>query len=671
MKNILSKFVSKLPILYKIIALPVTIVLVLVLFPQQKQATHYDYSVGSIWNEGDLYAPFDFSVQHSQELIDENMSKAKAEATLYYSEDSSAYMSACNRLRQYAKNNKLSANEERRLKLTLDSIYSIGYISTPENMPNFETHTIILIHGNVGSERKVNDFVKRADIENKVLADSILVENIVFDAARTQLELDAWLSQSGFTAEMIMNGELIIAKGEPVSKENAEIIASLEREMDTRFSSQYNVWGHYAGNFMLCLIAFMALYMFMKITRHKILEDNRKVTFVLLTVLIMVAATALVVKLSPEWVLVVPLCIAPVLMRVFFDMRVALYIHLATVIILGNMVPNSFEFIFYQLVTGMVSIISVRNFERRSNFFTVCGVIFLTYSFIYTGGMLSQETTLAHLNPDRYLMFFINALLTLLAYPLIYLFERMFGMVTDLTLMEISSTSSPALRELSRKAPGTFQHSMQVANISEDLVSELGGNALLAKVGALYHDIGKLNAPLYFTENQNSDFNPHDELEYEDSARIITHHVVDGIDLARKYKLPGCVIDFIRTHHGTTFTGYFFAKQKEAHPDEEVDISAFRYAGPTPFSKETAIVMIVDSVEAACKSLKNHDKESINNLIDKIVDGKIREHQLNNCDLTFNDITFIKHMLKEKMPSIYHVRISYPVTATTSEEKPQ
>ena len=659
-KQIPQRLASRLSAIYKVAAMLVTIVLILFFFPNAQPELRYDFAVGSIWSDSDLYAPFDFAVQRSLSEREHELAKARSQSLLYYTFDSTAATTAHERLTTMAASGRMAQAEKRLLDKTIDSIYRIGYIEEPTDFGDVQSHTLVLLRGNTGSEFRVTDFVRMQDIHNPLLADSILVPNIRFDNIRTQLELDSWLSQSKVASDFVRKGQLIVSKGEPVTTETAEVIQSLETERNARLKDTYNPVGRYAGLFLLCFMAIFSLYMFLKITRHKILEDNRKVTFVLLVILLMVGATALVLHVNDDWVLIVPLCIAPILMRVFFDMRVALYIHLATVIILGNMVPNPFEFIFYQLVTGMMSIISVRNFERRSSFFTVSLVIFLTYSLIYTSGVLSQFTNLDTINPIRYIIFFLNALLTLLAYPLIFVFERMFGMVTNLTLLEISSTNTPALRELSRNAPGTFQHSMQVANISEDIVSEIGGNALLARVGALYHDIGKMTAPLYFTENQTGDFNPHNELDYEESARVITQHVPDGIELARKYRLPSVVADFIRTHHGTTYTGYFYAKQKELAPTAPIDSSAFRYAGPTPFSTETAIVMIVDSVEAACKSLKTHDKESMDRLIDNIIDSKIKQKQLDNCDLTFSDITRIRQMLKDKLPSIYHVRIAYP-----------
>lgn len=668
LKNIIFATVKHLPLLTKVLAMLVTSALIPLMFPSDGRGEHYDYAEGSIWRNDDLVAPFDFGVQKTQGEIDQETASALADLTLYYHLDPAAHGKAVERLNSLARTR--AGLDLRALRRSVDSIYAVGYLEIPADMPDYEGHTLVVLDGNVGSEHTAAEYVSPMDVTSALLRDSILEPSIVYDANRTQLEMDSRVSQLITSAGVVKQGERIIAKGETVTAERARIIQSLELENDKLFRENYHPWGRYTGQLMLCIIAFIALYMFLKNTRHPILEDNRKVIFVMVLVLLMSALTALVSSQSPDWVLIVPLCIVPIMMRVFFDMRVALYVHVTTIIILANMVPNPFEFIFYQLIAGMMSIVTVRNFENRSKFFLVSGAIFLSYSLIYTFGVLSQESTLEGITAGRYLVFFLNALLTLLAYPLIYLFERAFGMTTNLTLMELSSTNTPALRELSRHAPGTFQHAMQVANISEDLINEIGGNALLAKVGALYHDIGKVSAPLFFTENQNGGFNPHDELDNAESAAIIIQHVRTGLELAKKYHLPAQVQDFIRTHHGTTMTGYFYAKQLNEHPDEPINPSDFQYPGPTPFSRETAVVMIVDSVEAACKSLKSHDSEAINQLVDRIVDSKISQHQLQNCNLTFGDITRVKAMLKSKMLSIYHARISYPVvTPRTQEQK--
>ena len=659
LKNIISSLVKHLQAITIVLLVLVTAALIPLMFPSEGKGVHYDYSVDGIWRDNDLVAPHDFAVQRSETDVEQDVADAKSNLLLYYHYDNTAYNRAMERLNSLAPS--LSDPQIRRMRNTLDSIYQIGYLEMPDDIPNFKRHSIVILEGNIGSQHYATQYVTPLDVQDSILRTKVLVPSIAFDDSRTQLELDSRLSQLATTNGMVRQGELIIAKGEHVTPDKAQIIRSLEMDNDRRFKDHYNPLGRYLGQFVLCLIALIALFMFMKNTRHPILEDNRKVTFIMVLILIMSATTAMVLHLNADWVLIVPLCLVPIVMRVFFDMRVALYVHVTTIIILANMVPNPFEFIFYQLIAGMMSIVAVRNFEDRSKFFLVAGVIFISYALIYTFGVLSQESTLDGITSTRYLIFFLNALLSLLAYPLIYLFERLFGLTTNLTLMEISSTNTPALRELSRNAPGTFQHSMQVANISEDLINEIGGHALLAKVGALYHDIGKIQAPLYFTENQNSDFNPHDELDYTESASIIIHHVRDGIMLAKRYHLPTVVQDFIRTHHGTTVTGYFYAKQTAEHPDDPINITDFQYNGPTPFSRETAVVMIVDSVEAACKSLKSHDKQSIDQLVDRIIDDKIRQNQLQSCDLTFGDITKIRKFLKSKMMSIYHSRISYPV----------
>ncbi len=659
-KNIIPNTIKRLPILTKLILMLVAAALIPLMFPNNGHGIHYDYAVGGIWRSGDLVAPYDFAIQKSQNEIDREMAEAKSKIILYYHYDNQAHAKAVERLSGVARRHPASSMHQ--MRKTIDSIYMVGYLQMPDSMPDFGSHRLILLDGNIGSELSASQYITPLDIQDTLLRDSILVPDIAYDANRTQLELDSRLSQLGTTSQMVKQGELIISEGQRVSLEQAQVISSLERENDKHFQANYHPTGRYLGLFGLCIISFVALFFFLQNTRHPLLEDDRKVLFVLVIILLMSAVTAAVVHTNPEWVLVVPLCIVPVMMRVFFDMRVALYVQITTIIILANVVPNSYEFIFYQLIAGMMSIVAVRNLESRSKFFLVSIAIFATYSLIYTFGVLSQESTLAGITLDRYLVFFLNALLTLLAYPLIYLFEKIFGLTTNLTLLELSSTDTPALRELSRNAPGTFQHSIQVSNISEDLINEIGGNAILAKVGALYHDIGKIRAPLFFTENQNSGFNPHDELDYRESASIIIRHVTDGLDLAKKYHLPNEVQQFIRTHHGTTFTGYFYAKYKEAHPGETIDKGDFRYNGPTPFSRETAVVMIVDSVEAACRSMKEHDKDSIDKKVDQIIDDKISGNQFRNCNLTFGDIDRIRKILKTKMMSIYHARIAYPVT---------
>ena len=679
MKKILYWLLTNFSLVYKVLAVLVVSLLILLVFPNQKKSD-YDFVAGGFWNNEDLYAPFDFAVQKSQEEIDRDVATAKSDALLFFYFDSVV----CDKVENQLLNMEwhLTNYQRNELLRVVNQIYSRGYLQEPDKMDI--NRTIILLRGNVGTTRGYADFYNRAQINDLLaerlvgfsnsdslrvfLLDNLLQPNIVFDDIRTKLEEDSRVSQISSASGMVSMGQLIVSKGEYITPEKANVLRSLESEKKTRFDINYSEMNRNIGLYLLIIIAFTALFLFLALIKHPLLSDNKKVTFVLFIIFTMCFMVAMLLRINPDWVMLAPLCLAPILVRVFFDMRVALYIHLVIIIIIASFVPNSFEFIFYQLIAGMMSIISVKNFEHRSNFFVVSLIVFITYSAIYVAGVLSQDTTLENIHIDRFVIFFCNALLLLMAFPFTYLFEKIFGFVSVLTLLEISSTNTKALRDLSNKAPGTFQHSVQVANIAEDMINEIGGNSLLARVGALYHDIGKMYAPLYFTENQTSGFNPHAELESENSASVIISHVRNGVEMAKKYHLPESVIDFIRTHHGTTKTGYFYNRYLMEHPDEPVDEALFAYNGPKPYSRETAVVMLVDSVEAAVRSLKNHDKESISELIDRIVEGKIRDNQFSNCNITFRDIDTIKRILKDKMLSIYHVRIAYPVVDTSKRK---
>ena len=680
MKKILYSLFSHLSLVYKIVAVLVVSLLILIVFPNQKRS-NYDFVEGGFWNSDDLYAPFDFALQKSKEELDRDISTTKQEALLFFSHDSMVHNNVISKLINL--NYPLTNYQRNELLRLADIIYSRGYILIPNNID--VNREIVLLRQNVGNIRKYTDFFSKAQISDllneklisynnsenlsRYLIDSVFIPDVVYDDIRTQLEEDSRLSQISSTSGMVSMGQLIISKGEYITREKAKILTSLENENKTRFDSNYSEINRRIGLYFLIIIAFTALFLFLSLIKHDLLQDNKKITFMLTIIFLMCFMVAMVLRINPDLVMLVPLCLAPILVRIFFDMRVALYIHLVIIIIVASFVPNSFEFIFYQLIAGMMSLISVKNFEHRSNFFVVSLVIFFTYSAIYISGILSQDTTLENINLSRFVIFFCNALLILMAFPLTYLFEKLFGFVSVLTLLEISSTNTKALRDLSNKAPGTFQHSVQVANIAEDMINEIGGDSLLARVGALYHDIGKMYAPLCFTENQTSGFNPHSEFTNEESASVIIAHVRQGVTMAKKYHLPESVIDFIRTHHGTTKTGYFYNRQLLEHPDEPIDETLFAYKGPKPFSRETAVVMLVDSVEAAVKSLKIHNKETINDLVDKIVEHKVKDNQFSNCNITFSDIDTIKRILKDKMMSIYHVRIAYPIVDGNREQK--
>jgi len=359
-------------------------------------------------------------------------------------------------------------------------------------------------------------------------------------------------------------------------------------------------------------------------------------------------------------VYVLPFSILPIILKTFFDSRLALFVHIITILVVGFFVPNGYEFVFLNVLAGMVAIISLTDAYRRSKIVVTAVAVMLTYSIIYIGIALVQEGDLMQIDYKYFSWFGVNGLLILISYPLLYIFEKTFGFISDATLMELSDTNQPLLRKLAENAPGTFQHSLQVANLAEDAIYRIGGNPLLVRAGALYHDIGKMDEPLYFIENQSSTINPHDDLEFEQSARIIIDHVRKGVELARKNKLPEPIVNFIRTHHGTTTVQYFYKSFLRKYPEAEVDVQKFSYLGPKPDSKETAVVMMADSVEAASRSLKSITEDTIDKLVDSIITAQMTDEQYNDAQVTFKDITTIKEVFKKRLRNIYHVRISYP-----------
>jgi hypothetical protein len=331
------------------------------------------------------------------------------------------------------------------------------------------------------------------------------------------------------------------------------------------------------------------------------------------------------------------------------------------VLIAGFVVPNSFEFSFIQIIAGITAIYSIKNLVKREQFLTSAILILSSYLVAYLGISLVKNGSLLNIDWLNFVPFIFSVLLSLLAYPLIYAFEKVFGITSDVSLMEITNTNSKLLRELSYKAPGTFQHSLQVANLAEAAIFNIGGNALLVRAGALYHDIGKMENPQYFIENQNKKVNPHDSLSYEESAQIIIRHVNKGVEIARRNNLPELIIDFIKTHHGNTRMDYFYQSFLKNFPEKFIDENIFRYPGPIPFSKETGVLMLADSVEAASRSLKEPDAESISSLVDRIIDYKLDQGQLNNSNITFKDLNVIKSIFKSMLMSIYHIRIDYDI----------
>ena len=413
------------------------------------------------------------------------------------------------------------------------------------------------------------------------------------------------------------------------------------------------------GYAILIILIYAILLLFIYNYRYDIYEDNRKLTFIFFNVLIVIIAFTLTINYNTNYVFAVPICILPLIIKAFFDSRLGLYTHLLTVLLVGFLVPNSFEFIFIQITAGIMTVLSQTKLYKRANLFITVGQIFFIYMVGYISFTTIQEGSILKINFAPITMFFLNGLLMLFVQPLIYIYERLFRLVSDVSLLELSDTNSILLKELSEKAPGTFHHSLQVANLAEAAANEIGANSLLVRVGALYHDIGKLKRPSYFSENQKANVSPHDELTPRQSAKIIISHVLNGIKIAQKHNIPDRIIDFIRTHHGTSLVFYFFKKQEEISI-ENFNSNDFKYPGPKPFSKETAILMMADSVEAASKSLKSPTVDDLKNFINKIINNQMADQQFNSSDITFAEIELVKKVLYKKLINVYQLRIEYP-----------
>lgn len=676
-------------ILGKVFLFALVIWLLIMVFPREGRF-RYEYQRGKTWQHDDLIAPVDFAILKPAEELKLEQEIALKDARPYFRRSHSMADAQMNYLinaferaweAQYGRQAGTDDAKTRNLEVVmgvLDTLFSHGVISITNEIENKPPgYEVFVVDGNTASKvplsrmftiASAETYIRRklaeADTGNDEMLRGLLLnaikQNILFDAENTSRAREALVSEIPNSRGMVQNGEKIIQKGELINAEKFQVLESLRADYESRLGDNFKYNNVLFGQSLLITLTMVAFVLFMISFRRDIFAENKKLLIILLVIYLMVATASLTIGRSQDLLQLLPFCLVPIVIRVFFDTRLAFFVHVVTLILTGFMVPNGFEFIFQQLITGIIAIISVAELRRRSQFFITALAVFVTYSAIYTGMLMIQDGNLHGIEASEFIYFAGSAVFTLFSYPLIFVFEKLFGQVTDVTLMELSDTNSPLLRQLSLHAPGTFQHSMQVANIAEAAIYEIGGNTLLVRAGALYHDIGKMDMPMYFIENQSSGVNPHDELGYEESARIIVSHVIKGIEKAKKYKLPEVLVDFIRTHHGTRMAEYFYNKQRIDHPEQEISEQAFRYPGPVPFSKETSVLMMADSVEAASRSMKMPTAASIAQLVDKIVDGQIETNQFVNSELTLKDITRIKKILKKKLMSIYHVRIEYP-----------
>lgn len=669
----------------KYILMGLSILIITVVLPKQPRFK-YEFEKGHVWLHEDLVSPYNFSIRKNLEEIKNDKESILKFVLPVYELDNKIVE---NQISQYQsdfevkwKNAGLKDGKEKELNFNLGTkilrdIYERGVIGLNKKYQrDGDQYVISLLRNRVEEQLSTSNLytqvsataavaelvAKEKEAETSILLSVIkdrITPNVIYNERFTEkLEKQAVENVSS-TRGMVQKGELIIAKGNSINEESFQKLESLRISYEEGSSVSGDRNFVLAGQFLLVAMVISLLMVFLFLFRKDIFADNRQISLILIVVTGMLVFLSWSIRIKLPSLYYIPYCIVPIIVRILFDTRLAMNIHLLVVLIASFFLPNSFEFAFLQITAGMVAIYSIKNLVRREQFLISALLILLNYFVAYLGISLIREGSFASIEWIKFMPFIFSVLFSLLAYPLIYLFEKLFGITSDITLIELTNTNSTLLRELAFKAPGTFQHSLQVANLAESAIFKIGGNALLVRAGALYHDIGKMDNPQFFIENQNKGLNPHDKLPYEDSAQIIIRHVINGIEMARRNNLPEVIIDFIRTHHGNTRVDYFYQSFLKNFPEKIVDENTFRYPGPIPFTKETAVLMLADSVEAASRSLKEPDAESINKLVERIIDYKLEQNQLNDSNITLKEIETIKLIFKTMLMGIYHVRIDY------------
>ena len=690
MKNIISTLRNKHAEIYKGFLVLIAFAAIVYVFPKQITFQYeFENLKGKPWTYEKLTAPFDFAIRKTKQEL-----KAEKEAIIkstnpYYKmdvnvekEQSLKFIKSFNEGLNTSITNKNKHDRDNCLaagKFILKDLYNIGIIKPDANLENKDqSNTLLLLVNNIAEERQLKDLLTVSSAQQYIkekleklpkdfkpefllpLLEDRIAYSVTFDKETTNKVIQQSLDEISLSYGVILKDQAIISKGELLDETKYQILSSLKLEYEEQSGGSQSIIPILIGQSIIVAICLFILLMFLSSFRKDMFDDNNNITFVLLLVVLEVLMAKLAVNNEAIHINLLPFCILPIVIRSFFDTRIALFVHLITIFIISFMVPNPFEFMFIQIIAGIITIFSIINMQKRSQIFVAAALIFFVYSVSFISINIIRDGGLEGLHWMDFVWFAISASLILFSYPLIFIFEKLFGFISDVSILELSDTNGKLLRELATKAPGTFQHSLQVANLAEEAIYNIGGNPLMVRTGALYHDIGKMENPLYFIENQAGGVNPHDELNYEDSAKLIIDHVIKGIEIAKKHRLPEQIIDFIRTHHGTTLTAYFYRSHKNEFPEMEIEKSKFQYPGPIPFSKETAVLMMADSVEAASRSLKTYDATSISNLVDNVINGQMEQEQFINADITFKNINSIKKIFKKKLMNIYHVRVEYP-----------
>ena len=667
-------------LLYKSLIFIATVSVIVYFLPNEGKF-NYQFDINKPWKYGLLQASFDFPIYKNDMQVQKEQDSILATYQPYFHIEKNVEKEMIERLREdYNKTLRHSlpgTDYIRYIERMLKEMYRNGIIAGNDltRMEEDSITAIRTVEQNTATSRPVGqlytvkdayEYLLNADTthyKKKVLQqcnlNNYITPNLIYDEAKSEAAQKDLLSNISYANGFVLNGQKIIDRGEIVNEQTYNILESLRKEWEKRSDSlqekRLTLAGQilYVGIFLFCFMVYLDLF------RADYYERKGSLSLLFALIVLFPVIASVMVSQSLSSIYIVPFAMIPIIVRIFLDSRTAFMAHVTIILLCSITLRFPHEFILLQVVAGMVSIYSLRELSQRSQLLRTALVVFASYALLYFAFELIHEDDLTKLNTRMYIYFMINGILLLFAYPLLFILEKTFGFTSNVTLVELSNINNSLLREMSEIAPGTFQHSLQMANLAAEAANKIGAKSQLVRTGALYHDIGKMVNPAFFTENQ-SGVNPHKSLNYEQSAQVIISHITDGLKLAEKHNLPKVIKDFISTHHGRGLTKYFYISYKNEHPDEEVDAEKFRYPGPNPFTKEQAILMMADSVEAASRSLPEYTEESIGTLVDKIIDAQVAEGFFKECPITFKDIALVKALFKEKLKTMYHTRISYP-----------
>lgn len=674
-------------LLSKVLLIFITVAIIVWFLPRNS-GPQFRYDIGKPWMYGSFITKFDFPIYKTDEAIKAERDSLSDEFEPYYAFATDVEKEKIAEFRNDFKNGipGLSYDYVNTIADRLHRIYQAGIMAAPEfseinkdstNMvriisgKNATSLMINCIYSTIGAyEQLLNDekLAPQKAVLQKCNLNNYITPNLIYDKERSETELNDLMAGIPLASGMVLSGQKIIDRGEIVDEYAFRVLNSFEKEMQRRSANSSEITSTVLGQTLFVAILIILYTLYLALYRKEYFEKTRNTAMLYVLITVFPILVSLMMRHNILSVYVLPFAIVPIFVQVFMDSRTAFISLVTTVLLCAAAVKYQYEFIIIQITSGLVAIYSLGELSQRAQLFKTALLVTLTSSAVYLALQLMQDNSIFTMDHSIYTYLVINGILLLFAYPLMYLVEKMFGFISNVTLIELSNTSKDPLRKMSETAPGTFQHSIMVSNLASQIADKIGANTQLVRTGALYHDIGKMEEPAFFTENQVG-VNPLEKLPRPEAAQMVINHVTEGLKLGEKYDLPRVITDFILTHHGAGKTKYFYISYKNEHPDEPVDDTLFTYPGPNPFTREQAILMMTDSVEAASRSLPEYTEESISNLVNKIIDTQVKEGYFTDCPITFHDISTAKQVLTTRLKSIYHTRIIYPELKKKDEEK--